>query len=71
MRKNYKRNIYFKISLQITLYPTEVMSPLTIEGMRNDLTDNTVSIHHEIGTWKSEKEQQGIQKLKEIVQYRL
>ncbi|SFI08596.1 Glycosyltransferase sugar-binding region containing DXD motif-containing protein [Pseudobutyrivibrio sp. OR37] len=37
---------------EIVLYPREVMSPLTIEGMPNMITEKTVSLHKEVGSWK-------------------
>ncbi len=55
----------------IVLYPTEVMSPLTIEGMEDYLSEKTISIHKEVGTWRNEKEREGMKKIKHIVDYRL
>lgn len=58
------KNEYQNIN-NIALYPTEVMSPLTSEGMDNYLSDKTLSIHKENGTWKSENEQ--ITPLKKLI----
>lgn len=41
----------------VVLYPSEVMSPLTITGMKNNITPKTISIHEKAGSWKSESEQ--------------
>ncbi|MCR5291252.1 MAG: hypothetical protein K6E51_14790, partial [Treponema sp.] len=53
------------------LYPKEVMSPLSIQGMPNFLSDKTVSIHKEEGTWKNEKEKSGILKLQNLIEKRI
>lgn len=58
---------YYQKQDGIVLYPAEVMSPLTIEGMPDFFSKNTVSIHQEVGTWKSEKEKEGLEKLKQII----
>lgn len=44
------------------------MSPLTIEGMANNFSKNTVSIHRESGTWMSKEEKQKAKDLNKIVQ---
>ncbi|WP_196809871.1 glycosyltransferase family 32 protein [Butyrivibrio sp. MB2005] len=43
------------------IYPTEVMSPLMIDGICDNVSGNTVSIHHSEGSWRSviEKQEQG------------
>lgn len=58
---------YYQKRDGIVLYPTEVMSPLTIEGMPDFFSKNTVSIHQEVGTWKTEREREGLEKLKQII----
>lgn len=60
------KNQYQKIQ-DIALYPCDVMSPLTIEGMENYISSKTRSIHKEAGTWRSEKEKIGINKLRGLL----
>ena len=60
-------NFYQKIN-RIVLYPSDIMSPLTIEGMANNFSKNTVSIHRESGTWMSKEEKQKAKDLNKIVQ---
>lgn len=55
----------------VVLYPNEVMSPLTVFGTDEFISDKTLSIHKESGTWKSEREKDGISKLKNIIENRL
>lgn len=64
--KKYGFNIdnQYQINKKIALYTKDIMSPLTIEGMKNDFTESTVSIHHEKGTWKSKVEKD---KAKDII----
>lgn len=45
-------NQYQKID-KIAKYPTEVMSPLTIDGFENAISDKTISLHQEAGSWKA------------------
>ncbi len=61
------RNLYQKID-DIVLYPCEVMSPKTLDGMEDYCSDKTVSIHEEAGSWKSEKEKNGMLKLEKLIQ---
>lgn len=56
---------------QIALYPCEVMSPLTIEGMENFISEKTLSVHKEAGAWKNPKEQAGMRKLVALIKDRL
>jgi len=58
---------YYQKRNGIVLYPSEVMSPLTIDGMPNFFSENTVSIHQEAGTWRTERERDGLEKLKQII----
>lgn len=51
----------------MVLYPCEVMSPLTIEGMEDYMSEKTLSIHKEAGTWKNEKEKNGMDKLVDLI----
>ena len=60
-------NFYQKIN-RIVLYPSDIMSPLTIEGMAKNFSKNTVSIHRESGTWMSKEEKQKAKDLNKIVQ---
>lgn len=55
----------------VVLYPTEVMSPLTIEGMQDFRAEKTLSFHQESGTWRDEKEKKGYEEVKRIIQTRL
>lgn len=52
----------------VVLYPSEVMSPLTIPGFKDNFSENTVSIHKEAGTWMNDQEKSRIKLLKKIVQ---
>ncbi len=52
----------------VVLYPSEVMSPLTIPGLKDNFSENTVSIHKEAGTWMNDQEKSRIKLLKKIVQ---
>ncbi|SKB66217.1 Glycosyltransferase sugar-binding region containing DXD motif-containing protein [Lachnospiraceae bacterium] len=56
------KNQYQKID-DVVLYPSEVMSPKTLEGMEDMFSDKTVSVHLESGSWRNEKEQAGMEKL--------
>lgn len=61
---------YQKIK-DVVLYPKEVMSPMTFEGMPNFLTKYTVAIHHEKGSWRTKKEKDGVDELSKIIKERL
>ena len=67
--RNYGFEICNKYQNQkgIALYPMEVMSPLTILNMDDFISDKTLSIHQESGTWKDEKEKMGMVRLKKII----
>lgn len=52
----------------IVLYPSDVMSPLTINGLDNNFSKNTVSIHKEAGTWMSKTEKQKSGNLENIME---
>lgn len=54
----------------MVLYPCEVMSPLTIDGMEDFVSEKTISIHKEAGAWKNEKEKEGMQKLTSLIENR-
>ncbi len=60
------KNEYQKIN-DTVLYPAECMSPYTLEGLGNFYSERTLSIHKEAGTWKNEREKQGISKLKDLL----
>ena len=55
----------------VVIYPSEIMSPLTIYGMRNNITNKTLSIHKENGTWKTDGEKKTMFKLNEIIRDRV
>lgn len=47
----------------VVLYPKDAMSPLTFGSMPDFFSNNTLAIHHEAGSWKSEKEKEGLKKM--------
>lgn len=55
----------------VALYPTEVMSPSTIPGMEDWKSDKTVSIHHEVGSWRKDKEKNRMNMLNRIIKERV
>lgn len=56
------RDKYQKIDNAV-VYPKEVMSPITIEGMKDFFSNKTLSIHKEAGSWKNEKERMAANRL--------
>lgn len=64
--ENYYQNIN-----GIVLYPCEVMSPKTINGMPDFTSENTVSIHQESGTWQNDAEWAGLAKLEKFIKERV
>lgn len=56
---------------EFVIYPSEVMSPLTIKGMEDNFTSKTISIHQESGTWKTGKEREGAEKLNKLIMERI
>lgn len=63
-------NRYQKID-EAVLYPCEVMSPLTIEGLEDFISRKTVSIHKEAGTWKKNFEQDGMRQVISLLKNRI
>lgn len=63
-------NRYQKIN-NIVLYPCEVMSPMTIEGMPDYLSKRTISVHMEKRTWTTEKEKAGIERTINLINERM
>lgn len=51
----------------VALYPSEVMSPLTIGEMDDFFSEKTISIHQEEGNWKSDNEKKGLEKLNMLI----
>ena len=51
----------------VVVYPNEVMSPLTIFDTEDFISEKTISLHKESGTWKNEREKDGINKLKKLI----
>ena len=51
----------------VVLYPKDAMSPLTFGSMPDFLSNNTLAIHHEAGSWKSKKEKEGLKKMDLLV----
>lgn len=68
--KKYGFNIdnQYQNNNKIALYTKDIMSPLTIEGMKDDFTESTVSIHHEKGTWKNEDEKKGTKDMIKLIE---
>ena len=66
----FQLNNQYQRSNGIVLYPSEVMSPLTIEGMPDHFSNMTVSIHREVGTWRTEKEKEALRRLSRIIETR-
>lgn len=60
------RNRYQNIN-QVAIYPSEVFSPLSLVGERNDFTEHTVSIHHGNGSWLSQKEKDNLKIFRTII----
>lgn len=59
-------NQYQKVN-NVVLYPTEVMSPLTIKGLKNSCSKKTLSVHKESSTWKTAYEQQESDKISNLL----
>ncbi len=55
----------------VVLYPSEVMSPLTIQGLSDGKTDKTVSIHQGTGSWRNEKERLAMERLETLIRKRV
>lgn len=55
----------------VAIYPCEVMSPITIDGMPNFISEKTISIHLEKGTWTTKREREGQQKIVRLINERL
>ncbi|SHK69721.1 Glycosyltransferase sugar-binding region containing DXD motif-containing protein [Selenomonas ruminantium] len=67
----FKIENYYQKKGGVVLYPCEVMSPKTIEGLPDFYSDKTVSIHWESGTWKTSEEEKSFMRVKEIILTRL
>lgn len=52
----------------VALYPTEVFSPLRMFGFPDDVTERTLSVHRQDGTWKNERERRGMEQLRGLVE---
>ncbi len=63
-------NRYQKIDGAV-LYPKEVLSPLSFGNMEDFFCERTLSIHHEFGSWKSDKEKNGTQLLLQLYEERI
>ncbi len=64
------KNEYQKVN-GVVLYPAEVMAPYTLGGLGNFFSDKTLSVHKETGSWKNERERQGIEKLRNMIHRRV
>ena len=51
----------------VALYPAEVFSPLTPEGMENFFSEKTISVHHQDGTWRKQREKHGLSDLRRLL----
>lgn len=51
----------------IALYPCDLMSPKTINGMPDLFSERTVSVHKESGLWRSEIESDGMYRLEGLL----
>ncbi len=63
-------NRYQKIN-GVVIYPNEVMSPITLEGMPDCYSDKTVSVHKEAGAWKNDRQREGLKKLEGLFKERI
>lgn len=63
-------NLYQKKS-GVVLYPCEVMSPKTINGLPDFMSEKTVSIHQEVGTWRNEREKKAINDIEKFIKERI
>lgn len=63
-------NYYQKID-DVVLYPCEVMSPKTIGDMPDFMSANTLSIHHESGSWKNNEEREAVKRLEKLIRERI
>lgn len=59
------KNEYQKLN-NIVIYPSEVMSPKGTWGMGDFFSEKTLSIHHESGTWRNEREREGNEELHKL-----
>ena len=53
------------------LYPKEVLAPLTFGKLPTFFTEKTLSIHHEVGSWKKDIEKEGVKSLERFIEARL
>ncbi|WMJ85813.1 glycosyltransferase family 32 protein [Anaerocolumna sp. MB42-C2] len=54
-RYKYSENVIQNLGVCI-VYPSDYFSPINCYTYREEITDNTISIHRYAGTWKSRKE---------------
>jgi len=54
----------------ITLYPTELMSPLTNAYMDDFMCEKTISIHEAANNWRSDKEKEEYKKIYTLIEKR-
>ncbi|MDO4188988.1 MAG: glycosyltransferase [Lachnospiraceae bacterium] len=55
----------------IVLYPKEVMSPKTIKGFPDMISNKTVSIHKEESSWKDDKEKEQFNRIESFIRERV
>lgn len=55
----------------VAIYPCEVMSPITMEGMQDFISEKTISMHLETRTWTTEREREGQQNIARLINERL
>ncbi len=70
-RYGFKLENYYQKRDGIVLYPCEVMSPKNICGMPDFMSEKTVSIHQESGTWKNDKERMAATRLEAFIRERV
>ena len=70
-RQGFELENYYQKIDGVVLYPCEVMSPKTINGMPDFTSENTVSIHQESGTWQNDAEWAGLAKLEKFIKERV
>lgn len=56
--KGLKLNNMFQVIEGLSLYPKEVFCPKDYQTGKIEITNNTATIHHFSGTWKTENEKQ-------------
>lgn len=66
LKKGMLRNDIKQQLGEITIYPSEYFCPKDILGTKNNITENTLSIHHYDASWWGEEEKRNFEKQKEM-----